>query len=606
MKHLCFAILLLAGSAFAQEDRLLAILKTDAPPLEKSDACRELARVGTSQAVPVLAPMLANEKLSHMARFALEPIADPAVDEAFRAALGKVKGQLLVGVISSLGVRRDPAAIAPLTGLLSDPDTSVSQAAARALGCIGGAAVAGLEGALTTSSGPNQLAVCEGLLHCAEATSGADAVAIYDKLRAMPDLPLQLRVAALRGSIRNDGAKGLPLLVESIRSESPVPAADAIRISMELTGPEVTQALVGELAAATESKQILLMQALGCRGDPTAVPALLPLAQSGSVDQRLAALRSLMQLAPPTSLPVLAALAKDPEAAISSEALAGLVGFPGKDADAVLLGLMDGASPKMRIAVIGAIGQRRIATAVPALMKEAASADEDVANAGRKALHDLDGKKDGDFISIFNGKDLSGWNGKPGWWKVEDGALTVESTPEKPCKECNYLIWRGDQPADFELLADFKLSSGANSGIQLRSKELLNWDTYGYQADMTGDGSLVGFVYHHKYALIAGRGDKSDFAADGTKTVESLGDPAELLKHFKPGEWNTYHIICRGPGITLFVNDVLMCRITDHRVTSKDSHGIIALQMHPGPPMKIQFKNIRIKQLKQDDPSPSD
>lgn len=597
MKHLCLAILLLAGTTSAREDRLLAILKTDAPPPEKSDACRELARIGTRQAVPVLAPLLADGQLSHMARFALEPIADPAVDAALRDALGKVKGQMLVGVISSLGVRKDPAAIGPLAKLLFHPDPAVAQAAARALGSIG-ADVPDLEGALTTGSGSNQLAVCEGLLRCAE-VSGASA--IYDKLRALPNLPLQLRVAALRGSIKNGGAAGLPLMVEAIRSESYVSAVDAIGISMELTGPETTQALVGELAAAKEPKQILLLQALGNRGDATAVPALVSLAQSGSVDRRLAALHGIMQLASPASLPVLAALVKDPEAAISGEALTGLIGFPGKEADAVLLGLLDGADPKTRIAVIGAIGQRRITTAVPVLMKEAESADADVANASRKALGDLKEPEDDGFKPIFNGTDLSGWNGKPGWWRVEDGALTVESTPEKPCTECNYLIWRGDHPADFELLADFKLSSGANSGIQLRSRELLNWDTYGYQADMTGDGSLVGFVYHHKYALIAGRGEKSNFSADGTKTVEPIGNPADLLKHFKPGDWNTYRIICRGPGITLFVNDVLMCQITDHRVAPSDSRGIIALQMHPGPPMKIQFKNIRIKQLKRDD-----
>jgi hypothetical protein len=294
---------------------------------------------------------------------------------------------------------------------------------------------------------------------------------------------------------------------------------------------------------------------------------------------------------------VLAELVNDPEAAIAGEALAGLVGFPGREADAVLLGLLDGAAPKVRTAVIGAIGQRRIATAIPRLLEEANNADAEVANASRKALRDLNGPAKGDFTPIFNGTDLSGWNGKPGWWRVEDGALTVESTPEKPCKECNYLIWRGDQPADFELLADFKLSSGANSGIQLRSKELLDWDTYGYQADMTGDGSLIGFVYHHQYGLIAGRGEKSNFAADGKKTVEPLGDPAELLKHYKPGDWNTYRITCRGPEIALFVNDVPMCQITDHRVKQADSRGIIALQMHPGPPMKIQFKNIRLRQF---------
>ena len=565
--------------------------------MEKADACRELARIGTREAVPVLAPLLADEHLSDMARFALEPIADPAVDEVLRDALGKMKGRLLAGVISSVGVRKDPAAIAPLGKLLADPDPVVMQAAARALGGFGGAAVPVLEGVLSTGSGPGQLAVCEGLLRCAEASADADAAAIYDKLRALPELPIHLRVAALRGAILSRGTKGLPLLAGAIRDESHVPAADAIGIAMEMPGTEVTHALVGELAAATEPKQILLLHALGARGDATAAPAMAPLAQSGPVERRIAALHGILQLASPSSLPVLAALVQDPDAAISSEALAAITAFPGKEADAALLALLDGAAPKLRIAVIQAIGQRRMAAAIPVLTEEAAAKDAGVADAALKVLRDLEGKKDEDFTPIFNGRDLSGWNGKPGWWRVEDGALTAESTPEKPCKECNYLIWRGDEPADFELLADFKLSSGANSGIQLRSRELLNWDTFGYQADMTGDGSLVGFVYHHQYGLIAGRGEKSDFAADGTKSVEPLGDPAELLKHYKPGDWNTYRIICRGPGITLYVNDVLMCRITDQRVTPAASRGIIALQMHPGPPMKVQFKNIRIKRL---------
>ena len=603
MKHLCLTMLLLAGFASAQEDRLIAILRADVPLQEKSDACRELARLGTRQAVPVLAPLLADDKLSHMARFALEPIADPAVDEALRAALGKVKGQSLVGVISSLGVRKDSAAIDPLTRLLSDPDPAVVRAAARALGSIGGAAVPALESVLPERSGPALLAVCEGLLRSAEAATGAEAVAIYDKLRALPNLPRHLRVAVLRGTIRSRGIHGLPLLVETIRTETYLPAADAIRISTELPGVEVTQALVGELAAAKEQKQLLLLLSLGCRGDATAVPALLPLAQSGSIDRRCAAIRSLVQLAAPSSLPVLASLVTDPEQAISSEALAGLIGFPGQEADAALLALVDGATPAIRIALINALGQRRIATAVPTLLKQAADPDAVVANASLKVLRDLAGTAEAGFTPIFNGKNLSGWIGKPGWWTVEDGALTAESTLEKPCKKCNYLLWRGDQPADFELLADFKLSHSANSGIQLRSEELANWDTSGYQADMTGDGALAGFVYHHKRGLIAGRGERAIFAADGKKTGEPLGDPAELLKHFKQGDWNTYHVICRGPEITLSVNGVLMCQITDHHATQAASHGIIALQMHPGPPMKIQFKNIRLKQLKPDDPT---
>jgi len=201
---------------------------------------------------------------------------------------------------------------------------------------------------------------------------------------------------------------------------------------------------------------------------------------------------------------------------------------------------------------------------------------------------------------LFNGKDLSGWDGAPGWWTVEDGALTAQSTPEKPCTACNYLIWKGGQPKDFELTAEFKLSESANSGIQIRSKALPNWDTFGYQADMTGDGQLVGFVYHHKRGLIAGRGEKVSISADGKRDAQKLGDPQELLKSFKKGDWNTYRIVCHGSEIVLYVNGALMCQFADLDAKEAAAEGVIALQMHPGPPMKIQFRNIVLKELPQE------
>jgi len=201
------------------------------------------------------------------------------------------------------------------------------------------------------------------------------------------------------------------------------------------------------------------------------------------------------------------------------------------------------------------------------------------------------------FVPIFNGKDLSGWDGEPGWWRVEDGALTAESTPEKPCKAATYLIWRGGEPADFELIAEFRLSRAGNSGIQFRSRALPRWDTSGYQADMSGDGSLVGFVYEHTRGLIAGRGERVAIGPDGTRKVAKLGDAAELGKVYKKEAWNTYRIICRGPEVTVFLNGKLMCRLTDRDAKRAASKGVIALQMHPGPPMKVQFKNIRLKKL---------
>lgn len=202
--------------------------------------------------------------------------------------------------------------------------------------------------------------------------------------------------------------------------------------------------------------------------------------------------------------------------------------------------------------------------------------------------------------NLFNGKDLTGWDAAPGWWRVEDGALTSESTAEKPCKACNYLIWKGGQPGDFELTADFRLSREGNSGIQIRSETRPAWDTFGYQADMTGDGGLVGFVYHHQRGLIVERGEKVNFTAEGKREVEKIGDAKELLKGYKVEDWNTYRIVCRGPEISLYLNGVLVSQVHDKDPKLAASRGIIALQMHPGPPMKIQFKNIVLKELKQD------
>jgi putative heme-binding domain-containing protein len=198
------------------------------------------------------------------------------------------------------------------------------------------------------------------------------------------------------------------------------------------------------------------------------------------------------------------------------------------------------------------------------------------------------------FISIFNGQDLTGWEGKPSWWHVEDGALTAQSTLEKPCAKHNYLIWRGGQPADFELRLRFRLQGG-NSGIQFRSRELPDWDTSGYQADMDAEDQYTGGVYEHTRGVIAPRGQKVAIAPDGSRQVTSLGDPAELRKHWKLEDWNDYRIIARGSELTLFINGVMTAQADDRQTNQAASRGILAFQMHPGPPMKVQFKDVRLK-----------
>ncbi len=195
-------------SAKAQEAKLITVLKSDAPQKEKADACRELALIGTKDSVAPLAELLGDEKLAHMARYGLEPNPDPAVDEALRSALDKLKGRPLIGTIGSIGVRRDVKAVEPLSKLLRNTDSVVVQAAARALGLIGTTAAAkALEDNLAATPAANRLAHYEGLFRSAEALSTRgqhgepiatyQALEIYDRL-ARPDVPPQVRNGATR------------------------------------------------------------------------------------------------------------------------------------------------------------------------------------------------------------------------------------------------------------------------------------------------------------------------------------------------------------------------------------------------------------------------
>ena len=394
------AALLLAGAAVSpaqtakeQEAKLIAVLKSEATEKEKADACRELARIGTREAVPALAALLADEKMNHMARYALETIPDPSVDRALRDALGKVKGRPLVGVIGSVGVRRDAAAVSLLAGLLADADADVTQAAARALGKIGNTAAARtLRAALPTVSAASQLAFCEGLLRCAEAraaaSQGAEAVAIYDQLRSLQG-PHQVRTAALRGAILARGKDGLALLKENLRSADYLLFAAAVRTSMEMRGPEVTQALVDSLSQLPQDNQVLVIQALGKRADAAALPALFSLAKAGPKPVRIAAIRALPEIGRPSAAPVLVQLLEDPEREVAQAAQESLAALPGAEVDAAVMAMLKAAAPAQRLTAIDLMVRRRMTTALPALLNAASDTDEKVRSTALRRAGEL-------------------------------------------------------------------------------------------------------------------------------------------------------------------------------------------------------------------------
>jgi HEAT repeat protein len=188
------------------EPQLIAILKDPKSTVfQVNIACRRLAVTGTKQSVAPLAALLGNEKLAHYARYALKPIPDPAADDALRAALPKLKGRLLVGVINTIGDRRDPKAVDALSRLVYDADFEVGSAAAASLGLISGAAAAkvlrdGLSkanGALRTEVAASGLVCAEGLIAQGDRQSG---LAFYDLL-SRPDIPKTVRLAAMHATI---------------------------------------------------------------------------------------------------------------------------------------------------------------------------------------------------------------------------------------------------------------------------------------------------------------------------------------------------------------------------------------------------------------------
>jgi len=210
------------------------------------------------------------------------------------------------------------------------------------------------------------------------------------------------------------------------------------------------------------------------------------------------------------------------------------------------------------------------------------------------------------FTRIFNGKDLAGWNGNPKFWSVKDGAITGQTTAENPTKGNTFLIWTNGTPGDFELRCSFKLVPGdaqgfANSGIQYRSKvaDPANWVVGGYQADMEAGPTFSGILYEERgRGIMAMRGEKVVWDKENKKQdVGSVGDAAAIGAAIKKGGWNEYVIIAKGNHLQHFVNGRQTVDVTDEQASKAAKSGILALQVHQGLPMKVQFKNIRIKKL---------
>lgn len=200
------------------------------------------------------------------------------------------------------------------------------------------------------------------------------------------------------------------------------------------------------------------------------------------------------------------------------------------------------------------------------------------------------------------------WDGDPQFWRVEKGVIVGESTPEKKVGPNTFLIWRGGTPGNFELKAEIRMNS-TNSGIQYRSRMIPAnegrspdepghaWRLGGYQMDMDFDNVYPGQLYEEAgRGFLAMRGTMTYIAPDGTKgVIGQLKTDAEIKAAFKPGEWNQFHLIARGNTLIHIINGIVTAVCVDDDVKERSMAGLIGFQLHAGPPMKLELRNLAIK-----------
>ena len=208
---------------------------------------------------------------------------------------------------------------------------------------------------------------------------------------------------------------------------------------------------------------------------------------------------------------------------------------------------------------------------------------------------------DGGFQPIFDGRTLSGWDGDPTYWRVENGNLVGEVTPATILHRNSFIIWRGGLTRDFELVAQYRISERGNSGINYRSEEVpgLRWALRGYQADIDGQNQYTGQNYEERgRKFIAHRGQVTDLPdGHGPVQIAVTGDARTLRDSIRTGDWNEYRLIVRGNVMMHILNGRLMSMVIDDDAKHRKSEGLLGMQVHVGPPMKVEFRNLRLRPL---------
>lgn len=211
------------------------------------------------------------------------------------------------------------------------------------------------------------------------------------------------------------------------------------------------------------------------------------------------------------------------------------------------------------------------------------------------------GRNDAEWKLIFDGKTLDGWRAPDmSYFSIEDGAITGTTTREHNPAENQFIVWQGGTVDDFELRFKFRIfGAKANSGMQFRSRVRERGLVHGYQADIATSGPYLGGIWdeYGTRKSLAARGEKTEIDENGRRTSTRFANAESILRGINLEEWNDYHIIARGPHITLKINGERTAELIDRERGKSAASGVLGMPIIPGEPMKVQYKDIRLKTL---------
>ncbi|HEY0075742.1 MAG TPA: HEAT repeat domain-containing protein, partial [Abditibacteriaceae bacterium] len=376
--------------AVAQE--LASVLTSDASFDAKQFACRQLALVGGEQQIPALAALLKDETLAHYAVMALTRIPSTKVNEALRQTLPQSAGKARLEIIAGLGERRDKEAVATLTAFLKSDDENLIKATSDALGEIGDArAVAPLREAYTAANGTRKNTLAQALLENAdglrEAGDVATSASVYKLLQR--EATPQISAGALRGMVLSQSAEALPFLLDALAQDDTAQQKMAAALSLELPGATVTKQLGARLPQLSANGQMLLLSALGERGDVGAAPAIAGLLSSNDEGVRTAAAQAIGAIGDANTVPLLINLAATGAKEGREVARASLSRLKGQSIDEKLLSLIEKNTPTHQAEAINSLRERRVTSAIPRILPLVKNNQPEVRLAALTLLRDM-------------------------------------------------------------------------------------------------------------------------------------------------------------------------------------------------------------------------